>query len=143
MLKVALFIVWHLTEHKAAPHSTRPVCQWHQHRRQSGKQSHFRSIYNPASLMTILDGPGFPLGKCGAGQCDREDLNLPVICYSFQETRCMPRVTTSQESHLNLKLFNVFNKNVFFWAEMPSGTCELSCALITNLYAICNYEYNC
>ena len=28
-------------------------------------------------------------------------------------------------------------------AEMPSGTCELSCALITNVYAICKYEYNC
>jgi hypothetical protein len=27
-------------------------------------------------------------------------------------------------------------------AEMPSGTCELSCALKTNVYAICKYEEN-
>ena len=26
-----------------------------------------------------------------------------------------------------------------FWAKMPSGICELSCALISNVYAICKY----
>jgi hypothetical protein len=33
-----------------------------------------------------------------------------------------------------------FYQNAFFFPEMPSGTCELLCALITNLYAICKYE---
>ena len=29
-----------------------------------------------------------------------------------------------------------------FLAEMPSATCELSCALITNVYVICKYKKN-
>ena len=43
------------------------------------------------------------------------------ICDSFQETRHMSRVNTSQESHLNVNL------------EMPSGTCELTIKML-------NYE---
>ena len=35
------------------------------------------------------------------------------------------------------KLF--FKSKCVFLAEMPSQTCELSCALKTNLYAICKY----
>ena len=50
------------------------------------------------------------------------------------------QVTTSQESHLNVNFFLLLIK-MRFWAEMPSGTCELSCALITNMYTICKYEY--
>ena len=39
--------------------------------------------------------------------------------------------------------YTFFNQTTFFFAEMPSGTCKLSCAWITYLYAICKYEYNC
>jgi hypothetical protein len=53
----------------------------------------------------------------------------------------MLQVTTSQESRLNVK--KVFFKSMFFWGEMPYRTCELAGALITNVYAICKYEYNC
>jgi hypothetical protein len=52
----------------------------------------------------------------------------------FQETRRMSRIATTQES----KKKNIIK--MCFLAEMPPGTCELSCALITNLYTICKYE---
>ena len=51
----------------------------------------------------------------------------------------MLRVTTSQESRLNVNVF--LNQNYFLGAEMPSRTWELLRALITNVYAICKYEY--
>lgn len=64
------------------------------------------------------------------------------ICDLFQETSRMLQVTTSHKNHFNTIFF--LNQNAFFLlAEMPSVTCELSCALITNLYAMCKYEYNC
>ena len=64
-----------------------------------------------------------------------------TVCELFQETRRMSQVTPSHESRLNV-IFKKKSKCVFC-PEMTSGTCELSCALITNLYAICKYEYNC
>ena len=38
-----------------------------------------------------------------------------------------------------IRSFNVFI-TICVLAEMPSGTCDLSYALITNLYSICKYE---
>jgi hypothetical protein len=55
----------------------------------------------------------------------KKKTELSAVCDLFQETRRMSRVTTSQECHLNANLTQFFFIKMRFWAEMPSGTCEL------------------
>jgi hypothetical protein len=62
----------------------------------------------------------------GTGNKVPPNNSCTVTCDQFLDTRLMSQVTTSQK--------NLFKQT--FLAEMPSRTCELSCDLITNFYAI-------